>query len=399
MKSVRLAAAGCSALAVVCAAPAAHAESHKTLDVTAGVRAASNPFLIGGSGTGSGAATIEATPSIEIDRDTSIFTLDGSARLAQYFQTYGSDFSARVDTAYDQHLSEATHVRLAGAFSTSEGGSRDLIRNAVGAANPAVLDPNADVSVAGARFRQYYYGADLGLFSNLSARDTVEVGGAFNLYDPKSTTALPYRLYSAHGGYSRALSETARLGARVNYSYIDYRHRVAGDGDTIAPTATLDLRASETWTINASAGAAFTSIKQAVGGRIHYTGFVGTLTLCNQAEIVRTCLTGSRAVEATALSGVSNVTSIGAQQDWRFSERDTLSLFGRYGENNQPASSATLFGVNRSRVVSASADYTRQLTERLFLVISPSYEKAWGLAVIRKANYGGAATLRYRFGG
>ena len=399
MKFVRSAAAGCSAIAMVCAAGAAHAESHQTLDVMAGVRANTNPFLIGGSGVGSGAAVVEVAPSVEVDRDTSILTFDGSARLAQYFQNYGSDFSARADLAYDQHFSEATHLRVAGAFATSEGGSRDLIRNAVGAANPAVLDPNADVSVAGARFRQYSYGGDVALFSNLSARDTVELRGNFNIYDPKSTAAQAFRQYTTQGGYTRALSETTRIGARVAYTYTDYRHRVAGDGDTISPMLTAEIRASEVWTINASAGAAFTSIKQVVGGRVHYSGFVGLVTVCNQAEQVRTCLTGSRSVEATGLSGVSNVISIGAQQDWRFSERDTLSLFARYGRNEQPGIAVTQFGSNRSQVMSASADYTRQLTERLFLVISPSYEKAWGLAVIRKANYGGAATLRYRFGG
>ena len=399
MKIFRSAAAGCSALAMICAAGAAQAETHKTLDITAGVRAQSNPFLVGGTGTGSGAGTIEVTPSIEIDRDTSILTFDGTARLAQYFQNYGSDFSARADLAYDQHLSEATHVRVAGAFSTSEGGARDLIRNAVGGANPPVLDPNGDVTVAGARFRQFNYGANVGLFSDLSARDSIEVGGSFNLFDPQGNVVPAFRQYSGFGGYNRILSETARIGLRGTYSYIDYRGRVAGDGDTIAPEVTAEFKPSETWTITAAAGAAFTAIKQAVGGRLRYTAFVGNLTLCNEGEQVRTCLNGSRSVDATALGGVSTVTSFGAQQDWRFSERDTLTVYARYGENEQPTISVAQFGSNRSRVVSASADYTRRLTERLYLVISPSYEKAWGLAVYRKANYGGSATLRYRFGG
>ncbi|HEY6869986.1 MAG TPA: hypothetical protein VI199_09545, partial [Novosphingobium sp.] len=264
--------------------------------------------------------------------------------------------------------------------------------------NPPVINPGTDVTVAGNRFRQYYYGGNGRLFLELSRRTAVELGGGVTFYDPKLAGVLSYRTWTADGGVTEALSETAKVGAEVVYSHIDYRHQIAGDTDSISPRATANLTLSEKWTLTGNAGVAFVSTKQAVGPSIKNTGFVGTATLCNQGETVKTCLLASRGYEPTALAGVSTVTSISLQQDWRFSDRDTLNLSGRYGETDQPAISVIQFGANHGKLVTATASYARQLTERLFFVVTPQFEKAWGLVVYRRANYELAGTLRYRFG-
>jgi len=398
MKMNSLLTAGCSAIVLAFTASAAQADTTTTVDFATGVRAASNPYLLAGTSTGSGAAFIEARPNIEVKTDQSTFLIDAAARFDEYFRRYNSDFSGRADISYDRSLSEFTHLKLAVGAASSMGGSRDILQAGVGAGTGTVVNPNTDVSAAGLRFRQYEYATDAHLTSNLSALDIVEVGGGVRIFDANSATAQSFRQYGADATYRRQVSELLSIGPKVSYSKVDYRNLAAGDGHILTTVMALKYKLSETASLSANAGASFASIRQAAGASAKVNGFVGELAFCNTLETSTTCLNAGRSIRATSLGGVSTETSISGDQSWRISERDTIRISLGYYRTDQPAASALLFGSNRSRLFSASSSYSRQLSERLFIDVSAQYEKNWGQTIARDANVVGMATIRYRLG-
>ena len=390
--------ATCSALAFASMATAAQAETRAYVDVSAGVGASSNPYLQTGTSTGSGAATIEVLPSVEVTSERSTLTIGGAARYEEHFRRYSSDLSGRADASYDYGLSEFTRFRVEAGFASSMGGSRDLLTTSLNGANDPVVNPNADLSGIGIRYRQYDYGTNVRLTSTFSTYNTVQIGGGVQFFDVDSAVARPYRNYNANAGYQRQLSERLTIGPKVSYTKIDYRNVTIGDGEIITSTLDAKYQLSETVSVEASAGAAFASIVQTATTNIKQTGFLGNLLICDTRETTTICVNGSRSVGATALGGISNSWSISGSMSWQLSERDRISAVASHYRTDQFATSALLFGASRNRIVSSTLTYSRQLGERLFLDLSAQHEKVWGQPVARNANFAGVATIRYRFG-
>ena len=153
MKVTKLFETVCSVLALTMVAPVARAETKASLDVAVGAKAAANPYLLAGPSTGSAAATIEFAPNIVTGDGESTLTFSSAGRYERYVRRYGDDLSGRANLTYERRLSERTRISVTGLFNTSMGGSRDLIRNDTGGLAPIdpVLNPNADVTVTGAR--------------------------------------------------------------------------------------------------------------------------------------------------------------------------------------------------------------------------------------------------------
>lgn len=402
MKAIKIGGTVTSVLALTVLASPANADTKATLDVSAGARAATNPYLVAGSSTGSAATTIEVAPAVVTSNGRSTLRLDGSGRYDRHFRRYGDDVSARAALTFDQRFSERTQLTLGGQFTTSMGGARDLFRadTGAGAAGTGVpaLDPTADVTVTGARFRQYNYGANARFSSRLSARGQLSLGAGANFFDSSQGLGQPYSQYITDAGYSHILSDRGQVGVQVGYSKIDYRNRVAGDGDVITPSLTGTFKLSPTFSVSGRLGASFSAIRQLNGIKARNTAFAGQISLCKDSARAVFCLSGSRNVQATSLGGVSTVTTVSLSNNLRLSERDTLTLAGNYGQTEQPTASAAQFGANRAKLALASAVYSRRISERLFLTVSPQFEKAWGQAVKRDANVAGMIGLRYRFG-
>lgn len=405
----------CSAVALLALAPAARAETRATMDVSAGARAGTNPYLVSGSSTGAVAGTIEVSPVVTTSNGTSTLRLDSGVRFDRYLRRYADDLSARAGLTFDKRFSEQTQLTVGGVFSTSMGGARDLFRpelgngaglgsgtpgagGGIGSGQGGLIDPTADVTVTGARFRQYNYGANARLGARLSSRGQLSLGGGANFFDSASSIGQPFSQYVADVGYNRILNGRSQVGVQLAYSKVDYRQRIAGDGDVITPSLTGTFKLSETMSLTGRAGVSLSSIRQLNGTRAKDTAFAGQVSLCRNGEYSTFCLSGNRNVQATSLGGVSTVTTVSLSHSWRMSERDTLTTSANYGQTEQPAASAAQFGTNRTKLALASAVYLRRISERLFLTVSPQYEKAWGQPVKRNANVAGMIGLRYRFG-
>ena len=355
----------CSAIALAALSPAAHAETRTTLDVSAGARAATNPYLIAGSSNGAVAATIEASPSIETGNGVSTLRIDGSARYDRYLRRYGDDLSGRAGVTFDQRFSERTRFTLAGLFATSMGGARDLLRTNIGSGTDftPTIDPTADVTVTGARFRQYNYGANARLNSRLSSRGSLSLGGGVNVFDTSAGIGQPYSQYVSDVGYNHIVDDRKQIGLQVGYSNINYRNRAAGDGDVITPAITGTFKLNSTFSISGRVGAAFSAIRQLNGARARTTSVAAQVSMCKEMVRSTFCLSGNRDVQATSLGGVSTVSTVSLSYNMRLGERDTLDFVGNYGLTDQPAASAVQFGANRTKLASASAVYSRRLSE------------------------------------
>lgn len=390
----------CSAIALLAFAPAALADTKTSLEVAAGAKVASNPYLVAGSSTGAVAATIEANPTVVTGDATSTLRFDSAVRYDRYLRRYGDDLSARSSLTFDKRFSERTELTIGGNFGTSMGGARDLFRPDLtqGSTPSTPLNPTSDVTVTGARFRQYNYGANARLAARVSARGQIVLGGNANFFESNGTFGQPFSQYVADAGYNHIINDRSQVGLQTAYSKIDFRGRTAGDAEVITPAVTGTFKLSSTFSISGNVGAAFSAIRQLNGTRARNTALSAQVSLCQQFARSTFCLSGNRAVQATSLGGASTVTTVALSNNWRLSERDTLNIAANYGQTDQPSASAAQFGANRTKLALATAVYSRRVTERLFLTVTPQIEKAWGQPIKRNANAAVMVGLRYRFG-
>ena len=376
----------------------AYADTKAAITLTAGGGASSNPYLLTGSSTGSGYVVAEAAPEVTVASERTTFSLRGNARLEQYFRLYGSDFSGNAAASIDQALSENTHTILSGYYSTSNGSPSGFVSGTIATTPDPLTIPTGDISTIGSRFRQHSFGGELKFLSQFSLHDKLDLSGRAREHLTRSTLANDYTQFEAEAGYARVLNERTDLGLRVIYAHTNYHATTLGDGNVITPQATIAYQVSDGFSLTGRAGASFASIVQSSGAKAKTTGFSGSLAACNKGPRSSSCLSASRSIDATSAGGISKVSSIDASQQWRLSERDSLSLRGSYARVNRTSATALASPLNRRKLLVASAEYERQLTERLYISINPSYEKTWDSLTVRKANYGAVATLSYRYG-
>lgn len=373
-------------------------QARTTVDVTLGAKVATNPFLVDGNPPTVGAATLQVDPSVYLEENLTTYRLDGSGRLDRYSKAYGTDASGRLALSIARRLSERTTLTLAGNGATTLGGVQDLFR--VGDITDGQLPPDVinDVSTTGTRLRQYNYGANARLQSRLSARGNLDIGGGVAFSDLSGPLGRNLRQFSADAGYSHVLSDRVSVGGRFAFANVNYLGQQIGDGNIYAPSLTARFRLSERLSADLGAGLSFARIDNAAGITSRSTAFTAQASLCNTGERTNLCLAGSRAVQPTFLGGVSTVTSVSLRYDIQLAEYDRLSISGRYGRTNQPVFSLAQFGANEAEIYGANATYSRRLSERVYLTLSPSFSNANRQGLSRDANYQALVGIRIRFG-
>lgn len=392
----------CAGGIVCCLLPVvAVAQTRTALDVTVGARAATNPYDAVGSGGAAVALSFGLDPSVIIERELSTLALTGSANIDRYLSKYGTDLSGSANADYERRLSETSSVGATASFSTTRSGISDLLRNggtvATGTGSPLLVDQQV-VDVAGVPSRQNRMSFSVRGSVRPSAFDTVQASSGVALSRVTSGQGQDYRQLFTNLAYTRSLSETTSLTARVGFSDVDYSGRRDGDGQIVSPLVGVNFRIDPTLTVSLSGGVSIASIVQ--GGRKRtQTGLAAQGSLCKRGELTSLCLTGSRDTQPTSLGGVSRATSVGLNLDRRLSPNTTVTATARYGRTDQPSGSQTAFGFRRTEYVSAAATLSRRLSERVYLTVSPGFDRVSDDGTrSRRANYEVMAGIRIRFG-
>ena len=389
------------AAACACGASMAFAQSppEVTLDVSVGGGIATNPFLDGNSKT-SGSATIAISPSVVVDDGLGETRLSGDLRLTQYLQRYGSDVSGALEAATTRKLDERTQLQIAASARTSRSALRDglIFASSPGdTPGPLVppLSPILDTTLAGMRARTTVIATTISIAHRLDEvsgiNASVELYGTYIGKD----AGFDYRGISTFVGYQRQLSPRTSVTLGTQVGGVDYLGRRTGDSLIVSPRAGVQQQLSDRLNLVADAGISFVRTA-VVGGHSERVTFASSLGLCDRSPNRSLCLSASRSAQPTALGGVSTVTSAALNYDARVSRVDRVSLGARYGRTNEDGAGLPLVRV--TDFVGASATYSRDISERVALTVTPSYAKFFDDLQPRGANYALMFGLTMKFG-
>lgn len=381
-----------SVMAAVCACGAATAFAQSppemTLDVSVGGGVATNPFL-DSNGKTAGSVTIGVSPSVFVEDELGESRLSGDLRLTQYFQHYGSDISGALEAATIRKLDERTQLQITASARTSRSALRDglLFSSAPGdTPGPLVppLSPILDTTLAGTRARTTSIGTTIGIAHQLDELSGVNAAIELNGTYIDKGAGFDYRSASFSVGYQRQLSPRTTVTMGTQVGAVDYLGRRLGDSLIVSPRAGVQQQLSDRLNLVADAGISF--VRTAVfGGHSERVTFAGSLGLCDRTPNRSLCLSGSRSAQPTALGGVSTVTTAALNYDARLSRVDRVALGARYGRTNEDGAGLPLVRV--TDFVGASATYSRDISERVALTVTPSYAKLFDDLQPRSANY------------
>jgi hypothetical protein len=389
------------AAACACGASTAFAQSppEVTLDVSVGGGIATNPFLDGNSKT-SGSATIAISPSVVVDDGLGETRISGDLRLTQYLQRYGSDVSGALEAATTRKLDERTQLQIAASARTSRSALRDglLFASAPGdTPGPLVppVSPILDTTLAGTRARTTVIATTVSIAHRLD--EVSAINGGVELYGTYigKNAGFDYRGISTFVGYQRQLSPRTSVTLGTQVGGVDYLGRRTGDSLIVSPRVGVQQQLSDRLNLVADAGISFVRTK-VIGGHSERVTFAGSLGLCDRSPNRSLCLSASRSAQPTALGGVSTVTSAALNYDARLSRVDRVSLGARYGRTNEDGAGLPLVRV--TDFVGASATYSRDISERVALTVTPSYAKFFDDLQPRRANYALMFGLTMKFG-
>lgn len=384
-------------------ATSAAAQERLTVDASASVGIATNPFLQAGS------TPVAINPTIGVHpiwtRESPLTTLQVEADLqaAFYNRGYGTNGSVTVQGSGSHKLSEYTTLRTSVSYLNSIVGIQTDFRVPVGTAVPvgaALPDVLIDPALGGIGRRRQAYQASSNIVTLLSPRDQIELGVAVSLNRFEGAGFNNFNYASPSVSYTRSLSEKLSVGASFGVGFSDYLGTTVGDATIYQPALTVSRIISERWTLKGSLGAAIVKLNEPFGQTSTTTSLNGTADLCRRDTRWTACLTLSRQTVPSAFQGVRTQNSASTTLGYRLNERDDLSVIGSYSHASGTLQRTTLAAVNSNSVdfANASVNYTHRFRPTLSGFGNLGYAKAFD-GFSRDANLTAVAGVTYRFNG
>jgi len=367
---------------------------------TVGVRGgySTNPYSATVNDTGAATVTGSFSPRIVLASPTGSTQIDGDITHSEFSQRYSGATNYSVGISSTQQFTPT--VSLQGGAGYSSQFRNALFANLnpnippVGPDDPIIVDPTAGATL-GRRIESL--NGNLGLTYMLSPRDTLSLYAQGSQVDFGELTSGVNSYDTIAGGFSymRTLNARTSLGLGVNLSRSNYHNETIGDGRQLSPSVIFDTRLSPRLALHLSVGATFSDTDiDLTGGSVKRTSFSGSASLCNQGDRSNLCVEASRSVAPTALSGISTVTSLGANYRYTLSARDSFTLRAGY------SSSQRIYGIftDKYDYGTAAASYSRKFNERLSGTVSISYSDAYSSIISREPNFWGTVGVSYRLG-
>lgn len=384
-----------SAASLLSPAPAT-AREQISVDVSAGVSAATNPFLSDGNDNGAGSGFVEISPLLTMDDEVSTLSLRGYARVEQYTRLYSTDEAAALNLDVTRRISDRFKLRAGAAFRTNRSSAQDLLTDRAISLIPVVgLDPQlGDVTFIGRRTRTVSASATVGGSYSLNATSALDADVAVGVFKYKDPLLSDYRYADEQVGYSRIVSERTSIKASVSFGQIDYLSRRTGDASIISPLLGVATKLGPNLRAEAAAGVSLTRVRLLDGSHSNSTGLALRGSLCGDQQNGTICINLNRSSQPTALGDVSTLTSVGASLSRRLNRRDTLQLNANYSRSSDRG---TVLNTHPT-FLGASAQFTRQYNQRLAVFAGGSYADIFDSGLGREANLQARVGLRYRFG-
>jgi len=373
----------------------AWAKDGLTVDMTAGLEGATNPYLE----TGGGNATVGARGTIDADyrissRRSSI-ELRGSGNVSTYFNGRSSDFGAGVGANVQHRLSSAVTMQLQGHYNYTQSSGGGYFATTPGFTNLPPLTPPGpttptttpvappppagiiglplptDVTLIGRRLTEQSFGGDINFDIRTGARSSLGLAANVNRVIYDDPVLSNYRSLSQAASFSRRTSETTTLSALVRLAEIRYDN---GENDTIiSPMVGVNHRLSRIFDLSVFAGASVLRSRLPDGTRINQSSLALSGTLCGQHERSKLCVNASRLESPTAFGGVRPITTVNATYAREFKPGDSLNLSLQVDRSGRDT--RRLFAPQTT--FQGTARYDHRLSGRVGVFGSVAYLRLW----------------------
>lgn len=395
--------AACALLPAIFIMPTAtfaQTEPRVTIDVSANGTAESNPFFET-NGKSALSANLQIDPRVYWEDEKTSVVVDANLRMTQYLQRYGSDIGAGVGVRASRQLNTRTSLNASAGFQSSRSRVQDFFLGSLNAPLDPVDFPDVtftDATVAGRRTRVQTLDASLGLDHILSEDQTVGVFASTSYSRFSGSDQSDFRTGSLGARYRRQVSERTSVTASLVGTVADYLGTTDGDARILSPQIGIENKINERVSFTANLGVAFASVDDATQVSRNKTYLTGAVSICDKGVVSAICVTASRSAEPTALGGIRAVTNLAMVFDKQLSRKDRIILSGRYGQTSESSTSLAVLGARNTQVYGVSATYSKELTERLSFVMSPSFSKVVERRLRDEANYAITIGIRLRLG-
>ncbi len=396
----------------------AHAspETLFSTDVFLGAGYATSPYLTSGSARGSGTATVEVRPVLDVRTQSSSFRVEGSVRRVEFFREYDPTMSYSLAASGTGQVAQNTSVNGSLGFYSSRSGVNQSLYNIVDPGGTTTLPPSVvdDALINGANIRQRNFSANVGLSHRFTAVDSVNLGASASaLRVPRGRGLDEYNYFTQSVEYARRLSDTTQVGLGVIVGESNYLRTRVGDGRTITPQLSITRNLPGDYVLTASGGASFSRFNDQVGRRSS-TDLAGSLSLCRQRDLSNLCARIDRAVQPSAIGGPRARTTVGLAWGRTLTQTDTVSVTANYSRSGEafiitnpvppagPPTTPTTPSFTRSTrpvdYVSLGANYDHRFTQRIAGFVSAGYSDTFQKGINRTANYQANVGVRIRLG-
>jgi hypothetical protein len=386
---------------------AAQTATRSTLDLSAGVGAASNPQLTVDDQS-SAFGRISASGMHEIRSERTVTTLSLFAENTSYLKGHGSEqiFDLRGHTVHQvsANMSIFGDLGFQGDFGGQLSGrfagtTPDLDVPPVDQpVPPVVLD---DPISTGFDDRQYRLSGQVGLSLQTSARSSIALSaGAQRSFGGDDLSNADYVNYFGNGAYDHRFNEHSSAGLGVNLQYYDYDN--GRSSSVLNPYLSARHQFSDQVQGTATVGVLITRQEQFLGGSVKSMDPSFSFSLCKVNTRGRLCGRASRDARSSfrlgtgiGSSALAISTSAGVDYSRQIDANQSIQVALVATRDSTKESGVADF---HSTYFSLLGGYDRKLRERLAVGVNGGARKYSGPGKDPKADITATAFLRYRLG-
>ena len=315
-----------------------------------------NPFLAAGVTKGTIFASTSIAPRLLYQTARSSTTLQGQYNREAYLNNFGYTDSGTIGLVRTDQLSQYVGTTLTASYETSN-------RATIDDPNRIVNDP-LDI---GRRTKTLMGSYELQW--QASARDQLSYGAQVShlSYGESQSAGLAgvpsnYTQYGMNAGYTHAVDARTSIGAQVTVSTV--RSKFYPNSRTIQPALTAKRQLTAVWAIDGHVGVVLSHIE---GPFAKSTTSLGIgVDLCGEYPRTHICLKLNRDTQPSGYGPLRTTTSITGELTHQLDEHSRLRFNAAYVRDS--SGSFSLIGqqlLRNAKIVQGSADYDRDLTQRV----------------------------------
>ncbi len=369
-------------IAIAAALPAcAVAKTETGADVSLSAAVASNPFLAVVGNPASVSASLGISPWITFTESASSLRLSGDVRVTEYARIFSRSESFSANAKGTWQIDPQLNLESSISYGESIVGETNLIEPPT-RATPVFDDP----TLIGLRSRRRSFNTSLTAQYSPDARQ--RWGFTFYATDSRFSNLASGNDYAVFGEtitYDRVFRRGS-FGASLNLQRYECRSLQSCSQVVASPQMTATIRLSAPWTLSASAGVSYSSLRLPTEQRNTVTPSASA-TLCRKDAKSSVCFSVSHTVEATALGGARPVLSGSISTNYRLTERNRIVLAGNYSGSTRAGLAGDTF-----RYVGVRLTDEHQVNRRMHLLVVGSH------SITRSSFFGQRANTEVSIG-